>query len=399
MPSTAFGKTVTSIIDAVLDDRLATTALKAVADYVGAAGAAYLIVNKLTRQVSSVVWWGCLSATRQEYFARYSQIDPFREFQINAPCGTFIRLSECLPQSVLRRDEWYNDFVLGGGVCDVLAIKLYESGLHMAILGLHQAVGDNHPVPRDVEALQSLIPALTSAGRLHVELIDRGIRSAISGGCLGYPVAGVIFTDKDGRIIETNQAAERILRRGDGLTIRKGQICARRNFETAKLAELIVHATAATGSHPSAGCLLICRDSGRPAYIVRVTPVNDGLSSYGAPTAMVLVSAPDEDRVSESELAELYGLTPAEGRLAIAVVFGKRLNELAGEFGVQLTTLRTQISSILKKCGVQRQSDLVRLITNIPVVHLLPSETEHVYLPSVEGVATSTASFPEQLVI
>jgi hypothetical protein len=38
--------------------------------------------------------------------------------------------------------------------------------------------------------------------------------------------------------------------------------------------------------------------------------------------------------------------------------------------------LRTQLSSVLKKCGVERQSDLVRLISNIPVVRLLPSEEE-----------------------
>jgi len=205
-------------------------------------------------------------------------------------------------------------------------------------------------------------------------LIDMGYRSAIMRGRLDHDAAGVMFTDKDGRVIETNQAAERILRLADGLTIRNGQICARRSFETAKLAEFV--AKAATNSHPSAGCLLIGRDGGRPAYIVRIAPVTAGLGGYDLPMAMVLVSAPDENRVSESELSELYGLSPAECRLAMAVAYGKRLNDLAGEFGVQITTLRTQLSSVLKKCEVERQSDLVRLISNIPVVRLTPSETE-----------------------
>jgi DNA-binding CsgD family transcriptional regulator len=101
-----------------------------------------------------------------------------------------------------------------------------------------------------------------------------------------------------------------------------------------------------------------------------------GLGGYDLPMAMVLVSAPEEKRVSASELSELYGLSPAECRLAMAVAYGKRLNDLAGEFGVQITTLRTQLSSILKKWEVERQSDLVRLISNIPVVRLTPSETE-----------------------
>jgi DNA-binding CsgD family transcriptional regulator len=49
------------------------------------------------------------------------------------------------------------------------------------------------------------------------------------------------------------------------------------------------------------------------------------------------------------------------------------VTRLAGELGVQITTLRTQLSSILKKCDVERQSDLVRLISNIPAGHPAPS--------------------------
>lgn len=374
MPLVKFDKAVASIFDAVLDEQLAPTALQAVAEYVGASGAGCLLVNKLTQQVSSVAWWGCLTGSRTEYLAHYGKIDPFRLIQDRAPVGTFLRLSECLPQSVLHQDEWYTDFLLKGGVCDILAIKLYESRSHMAIIGLHEAVGDVQAVPRDIDALNSLLPALTSAARLHIDLIDSGYRSAITGGSLEHPVAGVVFSDEGGRIVDTNQAAERILRAGDGLTVSNGRLRARRNFETAKLAELIASATAVNGKSRSAGCLLVSRDGGKPSYVVRVAPVRPGMAGFVLPMAMVLVSAPDESRVSEGELSELYGLSPAESRLAVAVAFGKRLNELAGEFGVQITTLRTQLSSVLKKCEVGRQSDLVRLVSNIPVVHLATSE-------------------------
>jgi hypothetical protein len=53
MPLAAFSMTVAGIYDAVLDEALIPTALQGVAEYVGAAGAAYLVVNKLTGQVSS----------------------------------------------------------------------------------------------------------------------------------------------------------------------------------------------------------------------------------------------------------------------------------------------------------------------------------------------------------
>jgi DNA-binding CsgD family transcriptional regulator len=374
MSLSTFDKTVASIFDAVLDERVAPSALQAVAGYTGSAGAAYLLVNKLTSQVSALHRWGCSTGSIPEYLTHYSKIDPFRVIQEKAPSGVLARVTERLPQSVLRNDEWYNDCVLKSGVCDILGTKLHESRSHMAIVGLYRAVGDVNPDPWDLGAVRALMPSLCNAASLHLGLIDMGYRSAIMRGRLDHDAAGVMFTDKDGRVIETNQAAERILRLADGLTIRNGQICARRSFETAKLAEFI--AKAANSSHPSAGCLLIGRDGGRPAYIVRIAPVTAGLGGYDLPMAMVLVSAPDENRVSASELSELYGLSPAECRLAMAVAFGKRLNDLATEFGLQITTLRTQLSSILKKCEVERQSDLVRLISNIPVVRLTPSETE-----------------------
>ncbi len=150
--------------------------------------------------------------------------------------------------------------------------------------------------------------------------------------------------------------------------MRQGHICARRSFETSKLACLIGEAAAANGGGASAGCMLVARCDGRPPYVVRVAPVRAGLGGHEAPMAMIFVSAPDENPVSERELAELYGLSSAESRLAAALARGRKLTELAVEFGVQVTTLRTQLSSVLKKCDVERQSDLIRLIFSIPVV-------------------------------
>jgi DNA-binding CsgD family transcriptional regulator len=383
----AYDKTVASIFDAVLDEQLTPVALQAVAEYISAANVSYLVVNKLTRRVSSVARWGSFTGGRPEYLTYFAKIDSFRVIQEEAKPGMVFRLSDCLLPEFLRHDEWYNDYLLKGGTCDALGAKLIESRSHMVIAGFHRAVGDPLPFPRNAAALQRLMPTLNNAARLHVGLIDAGFRSAITRSNLEHSKPGVIFCDGDGRVVETNQVAERILQGGDGLTIGDGQIRARRNFETAKLTALIARATA--GSGPSAGCLLIGRNGGRPSYIVRVAPISAGMAGFDLPLAMVLVSSPDENHVSEAELSELYGLSPAESRLAIAVAFGKRLKELPGEFGVQITTLRTQLSSILKKCGVGRQSDLVRLISNIPVVHPRPNDTEHVYLPTwIEGPAS-----------
>jgi hypothetical protein len=60
----AYDKTVASIFDAVLDEQLTPVALQAVAEYIGAANVSYLVVNKLTRRLSSVARLGSFTGGR-----------------------------------------------------------------------------------------------------------------------------------------------------------------------------------------------------------------------------------------------------------------------------------------------------------------------------------------------
>jgi DNA-binding CsgD family transcriptional regulator len=83
--------------------------------------------------------------------------------------------------------------------------------------------------------------------------------------------------------------------------------------------------------------------------------------------AMILIADLEERVPSGADLAEFFGLSPAEGRLAAALRAGKRLSEVAGDCGVRITTLRTQLSSIMGKVGVTRQAELIRVLARLPV--------------------------------
>jgi DNA-binding CsgD family transcriptional regulator len=43
------------------------------------------------------------------------------------------------------------------------------------------------------------------------------------------------------------------------------------------------------------------------------------------------------------------------------------MHEIAAQSGVQITTVRTQLSSVLRKVGVSRQAELIRILSNIPI--------------------------------
>jgi DNA-binding CsgD family transcriptional regulator len=118
------------------------------------------------------------------------------------------------------------------------------------------------------------------------------------------------------------------------------------------------------------------RHDGHPPYILTVAPLGADLSVYGRPLALIVLADPDQQSPSERDLAEFFGLSPAESRLAVALLAGKKLREIALDWGVQITTLRTQLSSILRKTGVTRQVDLIRLLSSIPAISAGTPETK-----------------------
>jgi DNA-binding NarL/FixJ family response regulator len=70
---------------------------------------------------------------------------------------------------------------------------------------------------------------------------------------------------------------------------------------------------------------------------------------------------------SDKDLAEFFGLSSAEARLAAALLTGKTLAEIAANSGTRITTARTQLGSILRKVGAAQQSNLIRILSSTAI--------------------------------
>ena len=179
---------------------------------------------------------------------------------------------------------------------------------------------------------------------------------------LNYLSAGVVLTDVEGHVLETNQLASEILHHEDGLQIRDGRLTASRSFNSAKLAAGIA-GRAPCGAD---GHLLIGRKGGARPHAVTIAPLDGGGDGARAQRiVMVLIVNPDWQTPSERSVSAFFGLSPAESRLAASLMQGRKLADIARDSGVEVTTLRTQLSSILRKVGVERQVDLVRVLSGI----------------------------------
>ena len=364
---------ISRISEAALAPERWPAALQLITAAVGALGVGYLLLNKQTGGVEWVSMAG-LSVNVNDYVNYYAVRDPFRPLLETAPTGNWVQLSKCLPQTVLRSDEWYNDYAVKAGVGDIIGTRLFGNSSYTVILSVHRGIYQEPFDAISTAQLQKLFDPLSNAARLRAELRELGWKSAAALRALDQVAAGLIISDGDGRVVEMNRAAEHVLRRDDGLTVRQGKLYAQRVFDHEKLARAI--AGAANGKPAAAvGRLLVGRRGGRVAYILTVAPLGVEIAVYERPLAMILVADPDARTPSERELAEFFGLSPAESRLTAALLAGKKLREVAADSGVQITTVRTQLSSVLRKVGVSRQAELIRVLSNIPVVPAsLPEE-------------------------
>jgi DNA-binding CsgD family transcriptional regulator len=212
-----------------------------------------------------------------------------------------------------------------------------------------------------------LYDPLSKAAQLHAELRELGWKSAAALRALDQVAAGVIISDGECRVVEMNRAAEDILRRDDGLMVRDGKLGAYRVFEHDKLARFIAHA--ALGKTATAiGRMLVRTRSGRVAYSLAVAPLGVELALYERPLAIILVGDPLARTLTETDLIEFFGLSPAESRVAAALLAGKKVRQIAVELDVQITTVRTQLSSIFQKVGAKNQADLIRMLLSVPVL-------------------------------
>jgi DNA-binding NarL/FixJ family response regulator len=216
--------------------------------------------------------------------------------------------------------------------------------------------------------VRELIGLMRKAAELHVRLNNAGWQSAAGWRALDQLAAAVIVTDRGARVVALNRAGDDLLSRGRALSVRQGRLCAARAFETDKSRALIGAAAVPDKLDPAIGRMLVkSRDTDLP-YVLTVTRLAPELSVFDRPLAMVLATAPPQGPLAAADLAELFGLSPAESRLAVALMAGKKLRDIAIDTGLQTTTLRSQLSAIFKKVGADRQADLVRILSSIPVI-------------------------------
>ncbi|MDB5425611.1 MAG: hypothetical protein JWQ29_3027 [Phenylobacterium sp.] len=225
----------------------------------------------------------------------------------------------------------------------------------------------------DPDGLGSGRPPAAALGR--VQEIARLARRPGEGPSADAPRAevGWVVLSARGKVLSCNGPAVAMMAAGLGEAV-VGQKLKFRDPGNAEAADRVL-AQARTGSDP-----VIVRlerpgqDGPCFAYAAPVSALPMMLDETpqiptDEPAAAALVfPAPDMASRLWRSVRESFGLTEAEVRLARKLREGRSLQEAAQELGVAVNTVRNQLRAVFDKMGLQRQSELVRALTELGAV-------------------------------
>lgn len=361
------------IYETVLEPRLWVTVMERMADTLGGNGG-FLSRFSVEDGSGTALLARCDPAVLPRYRDYFASLNPFvikpRPREYMSGWAPWISAEEdYLTRESLVRDEFYNDFMLPEDMHGLLLIDLGSKEFEISTLNIHCGKKRGRFDREAFELstfLQSHLIRAFRLGELFTGARERGCGAEAA---LDSLEQGVIVVDGRSCIRYANPAAEKFLGAREGVELSDGRLAATQTGAARKLEALIGAATAPDAVDRLGGCML-APSHGRGTLSVTVAPLQpDGLPMVTRDASALVTIAdaqPDETAVS-GKLVALFALTPAEVRIALALLRGATPRQTAKTFGVSVNTVRSQMASIFGKTDTTNQPELARLMMRLAV--------------------------------
>ena len=368
----AFERILASLYEAMLDDTLwpATSAL--IDEACGIQGNG-IMVGAGPRDAVRALFVGLYyrgerrEDWEREYLEVYHPIDESVPRFRQLPDSRLVHVTDLYTAEELKTSLTYNEALHLGSAQNSLRVRLDgPDGSHIT-WGIHDPVASGGWESSQLTLIKGLLPYIRQFVRVRQALVGAEALGASVADLLDTPRIGVIHLDRRGQIIEANDRARAILRHGDGLSDRGGELRARGPADHAHLEGLLAGALPSAGVGVS-GSMLLRRPSGVLPLVVHVKPVVVSPPDYGARRVAVLVLLVEPGRPSRIDptlVATTLGLTRAESQIAVALAQGQTVREIARSTGRQVSSIHWHLKHIYRKLGVARQAELVQLVRAI----------------------------------
>jgi DNA-binding CsgD family transcriptional regulator len=291
--------------------------------------------------------------------------DDWIQADIDAPSSQMQFISE--PE--FKKSEFYRAWAEPRGLRDSCATPLVKRDHLICALtacgSTERHLFDDH----DREIFRLLSPHIRRSLMIGDMLDEGNFKLSLYRDLLDRITTGVMIVTHGAKLVYANGAAEKLLSEGRNIRVRSGQVQASYAAFAGGLRAALDRACSEDDTHiGNFGNGIPLPGDNVPTAVCYVLPLglSDHRRALGPGHAAVFISAAGANVPPSLEtLSALSGLTAREARIALMITDGSTPTEAAGTLGVSMNTMRTHLSHIFNKTGVNSQPSLVRFVSSL----------------------------------
>jgi DNA-binding CsgD family transcriptional regulator len=295
------------------------------------------------------------------YDRSFDTLELLQEFGIEP--GQVWSFDQLFSHPTPRKTAFYDQVVKPSGAKAARMIRVMEPSGVSAWLTISRLSGDF--CERDTALMRDLAPLLQGALRNYIALERERFVSDVTSKAMRQLYFGWMTLDDRGHVLEMDAEAQRALSESPALRrCPNGRLLATTRSLQRELTEAIT-AVAKNGSRASA--LTLSRE---PWLDMLLVPATQKRFSVHPRAAIIAYVHGDSWRSSDrcDQLRQLFGLSPSEARLALALSRGATITESAEKFGLAVDTVRKYTKTTYAKLGARGLPDLVRIVMRSVVI-------------------------------
>ena len=366
VPLETFSKVVESIYDCALEPARWHETVGMIVKLLGS-NACTLAVHDMENYRDSATFTVGIAAHYVKLAEReYASMNPYPGPIQLLPVGTVATSAMLIPDHELWESKFYQDILKPLKVCDVAGFSVLKTGRRIGALSVNRVETQGRYGDTEIRLLTLLAPHICRPVAISDVLNLKTVRSEALEATLDALASGVFMTDREGRVIYMNRAAEHQVKTGNALRIVNNRLSQVDRVAHKALAKAIAEATVDETEPPTSG-ITIALPAGQDAGLVAtILPLNRGerrsFCGTFAATAAIFVQDPVVVPPLPGEtFAKLYGLSGSELRVLLAMSPGLSVKAAAEILGIGDTTAKTHLQNIYAKTGTSKQTELMNL--------------------------------------
>jgi len=305
----------------------------------------------------------------QSYFEKYMQLNPLFPAMLFFEEGRILTEEDVMPMSEFRKTVFFKEWVEPQGLIASMASVLEKSAISLAGIAVGRS-GEQGPIDESSrQRMEGIIPHVRRALKIGKVIDTYRAEATALADVLDGLTAGMFMVDATGRIVHANTMALSMLSEGFVVQTVGGKLSTVDAPQgDTLLAEVLPKER--TGKAPQfTGATIPLMSSTGDRYVAHVLPLTtrsrrrSGMP-YSAVAAIFISQAKFSQEHPLEALARAYKLTPTEMRVLTTIVNVAGIREVAPILGISPTTVKTHLSRIFAKTGVNRQVDLAKLMAS-----------------------------------